>query len=90
MAVEMGRLYFPHCAEVIDKFLDDDVPDALFLDKGTPEEQESKKMRFRELKEDVQMAFNKDIQKNGPVLSSSSSFSSSPKRGAARRARRKR
>ncbi|KAJ6681389.1 REGULATORY PROTEIN NPR3 [Salix koriyanagi] len=88
--VEMGRLYFPHCAEVLDKFLDDDVPDALFLDKGTPEEQKIKKMRFLELKEDVQMAFNKDIQKNSSVLSSSSSFSSSPKRGAARRARRKR
>ncbi|KAJ6412369.1 hypothetical protein OIU84_005427 [Salix udensis] len=88
--VEMGRLYFPHCAEVLDKYMDDDVPDALFLDKGTPEEQKIMKMRFQELIEDVQMAFNKDIQKNRSVLSSSSSFSSSPKRGAARRARRKR
>jgi regulatory protein NPR1 len=89
MAVEMGRRYFPHCSEVLDKFLDDDVPDALYLDKGTPAEQKTKKMRFLELKEDVQMAFNKDMEKNRSVLSSSSSFPSSPKSGVTRKARRK-
>ncbi|XP_011032773.1 PREDICTED: regulatory protein NPR3-like [Populus euphratica] len=88
--VEMGRRYFPHCSEVLDKFLDDDVPDALYLDKGTPAEQKTKKMRFLELKEDVQMAFNKDMEKNRSVLSSSSSFSSSPKRGGTRKAWSKR
>ncbi|CAK7346638.1 unnamed protein product [Dovyalis caffra] len=79
--VEMGRRYFPHCSEVLDKFLDDDMPDALFLDKGTPEEQKTKKMRFMELKEDVQMAFNKDMEKNRSGIASSSSSSSSPKSG---------
>ncbi|KAG6776304.1 hypothetical protein POTOM_019810 [Populus tomentosa] len=87
--VEMGRRYFPHCSEVLDKFLDDGVPDALYLDKGTPAEQKIKKMRFLELKEDVQMALNKDMEKNRSVLSSSSSFASSPKSGVTRKARRR-
>ncbi|XP_011026213.1 PREDICTED: regulatory protein NPR3-like [Populus euphratica] len=87
--VETGRLYFPHCSEVLDKFLDDDMPDALFLDKGTPEEQKTKKMRFMELKDDVQKAFYKDMENNRSVRSSSSSSSSSPKSGVTYKARRK-
>lgn len=89
MAVETGRLYFPHCSEVVDKFLDDDMPDALFLDKGTPEEQKTKKMRFVELKDDVQKAFYKDMENNRSARSSSSSSSSSPKSGVTYKARRK-
>ncbi|XWS18718.1 hypothetical protein CRYUN_Cryun32bG0068900 [Craigia yunnanensis] len=73
--VEMGRRYFPHCSEVLDKFMEDDLPDLFYLERGTPEEQKTKRSRFRELKEDVQKAFNKDkaeINRNG--LSSSSSL----------------
>ncbi|KAK0590336.1 hypothetical protein LWI29_025531 [Acer saccharum] len=78
--VETGRRYFPHCSEVIDKFLDDDMPDALLLEKGSAEEQNIKKMRFTELKEDVQKAFSKDMAVNHrSCLTSSSSSSSSPK-----------
>ncbi|KAL7211099.1 hypothetical protein ACSBR2_014056 [Camellia fascicularis] len=59
-AVEMGRRYFPHCSEVLDKFMEDDLPDLFYLEKGTPEEQLIKRKRFVELKEDVQKAFNED------------------------------
>ncbi|KAE8722932.1 Regulatory protein NPR4 [Hibiscus syriacus] len=75
--VEMGRRYFPHCSEVLDKFMEDDLPDLFYLETGTPEEQKMERTRFRELKEDVQKAFNKDkaeFNRNG--LSSSSSSSS--------------
>ncbi|KAL9373003.1 hypothetical protein Peur_035247 [Populus x canadensis] len=75
--VEMGRRYFPNCSEVLDKFMEDDLPDLFFLEKGTPDEQRIKRTRFMELKEDVQKAFNKDKAViNRSVLSSSSSSSS--------------
>lgn len=81
--VEWGRHYFPHCSEVLDKFLDDDMPEAFFLEEGSPEEQQSKKFRFMELKDEVQKAFSKDIaEKNRSGLSPSSSSSSSPKKFA--------
>ncbi|KAK9049248.1 hypothetical protein SSX86_031786 [Deinandra increscens subsp. villosa] len=58
--VEMGRRYFPHCSEVLDQLMLDDLPDVFYLEKGTPEEQVMKRTRFMELKEDVQRAFSKD------------------------------
>ena len=77
MTVEMGRRYFPNCSEVLDKFMEDDLPDLFFLEKGTSDEQRIKRTRFMELKEDVQKAFNKDkAESNRSVLSSSSSSSS--------------
>ncbi|KAL3570087.1 hypothetical protein D5086_027336 [Populus alba] len=60
MAVEMGRRYFPNCSQVLDKFMEDDLPDLFYLEKGTLDEQRIKKTRFMELKEDVQGAFIKD------------------------------
>ncbi|WOK99560.1 hypothetical protein Cni_G08272 [Canna indica] len=77
--VELGRRYFPHCSQVLDKFLEDDLPDLFYLQKGTPDEQKIKKVRFCELKEDVRKAFSKD--KAGNLFSglSPSSSSSSPK-----------
>ncbi|MBA0569745.1 hypothetical protein Golob_003456 [Gossypium lobatum] len=75
--VEMGRRYFPHCSEVLDKFMEDDLPDLSYLETGTPEEQKIERSRFRELKEDVQRAFKKDkAEFNLNGLSSSSSSSS--------------
>ncbi|XP_050380231.1 BTB/POZ domain and ankyrin repeat-containing protein NPR1-like [Argentina anserina] len=81
--VEMGRRFFPHCSEVLDKFLEDEMDMADYiLEKGTPEEQQNKKMRFLELKDDVQKAFSRDVaEKQGSVLTASSSSSSSPKEG---------
>ncbi|KAK1439395.1 hypothetical protein QVD17_05213 [Tagetes erecta] len=58
--VEMGRRFFPHCSEVLDKFMLDDLPDAFYLEKGTPEEQVMKRTRFVELRKDVLRAFSKD------------------------------
>ncbi|XP_044502036.1 BTB/POZ domain and ankyrin repeat-containing protein NPR1-like isoform X2 [Mangifera indica] len=91
--VETGQDYFPHCSEVLDKFLDDDfinIPDAFLLEKGTPEEQKIKKMRYMELKDDVQKAFYKDMaEKNQSGLSSSSSSSSPAKAGVKRKVRKK-
>ncbi|KAK9281425.1 hypothetical protein L1049_004327 [Liquidambar formosana] len=88
--VDTGRRYFPHCSEVLDKFLEDDMPDFCFLGKGTPEEQRIKRMRFMELKEDVQKAFDKDkAVSNRSGLSSSSSSSSSPKESVNYRGRKK-
>ncbi|MBA0683880.1 hypothetical protein Goari_025507, partial [Gossypium aridum] len=75
--VEMGRRYFPHCSEVLDKFMEDDLPDLFYLERGSLEEQKLKRSRFRELKDDVQKAFNKDkaeFNRNGLTSSSSSSL----------------
>jgi regulatory protein NPR1 len=76
VAVEMGRRYFPHCSEVLDKFMEDDLPDLFYLE-GDSDEQRIKRTRFMELKEDVQKAFNKDkAEFNRSRLSTSSSSSS--------------
>uniref|UniRef100_A0A5B6ZVT3 Putative regulatory protein NPR3-like isoform X2 n=1 Tax=Davidia involucrata TaxID=16924 RepID=A0A5B6ZVT3_DAVIN len=75
--VELGRRYFPHCSQVLDKFMEDDLSDLFYLEMGTPEEQRIKRMRFTELKEDVQKAFNKDkaeLHRSG-FSSASSSYS---------------
>lgn len=86
VTVEMGRRYFPHCSQVLDKFMEDDLPD--LLDKGTPEEQRIKRTRFLELKEDVQKAFNKDKAELHRSGLSSSASSSSMKNGAQHKIRR--
>lgn len=75
--VENGRRFFPHCSEVLDKFLEDDMPDVFFLEKGSEEEQRMKKARFMELKDDVQKAFHKDMAENNHTAFSSSVSSSS-------------
>ncbi|XP_010908601.1 BTB/POZ domain and ankyrin repeat-containing protein NPR1 [Elaeis guineensis] len=77
--VELGRRFFPHCSQVLDKFLEEDLPDLLYLQKGTPDEQKIKKMRYCELKEDVRKAFKKDKADSARSWLSSSSSSSSPK-----------
>lgn len=76
VAVELGRRYFPHCSQVLDKFMEDDLPDALYLETGTPEEQKMKRTRFMELRDEVHRAFNKDKAKlhRSGFSSSSSSF----------------
>lgn len=58
--VSMGRYYFPHCSEVLDKLIQGDLPDLRFLETGTTDEQKIKRQRFLELKEEVQKAFDKD------------------------------
>ncbi|KAI9114267.1 hypothetical protein K1719_014917 [Acacia pycnantha] len=88
--VENGRRFFPHCSDVLDKFLDDDMLDIFFLEKGSEQEQRIKKQRFMELKEDVQKAFHKDMaENNGSGFSSVSSSSSSSKKGLSQRVRKK-
>nr|POE88962.1 regulatory protein npr3 [Quercus suber] len=77
--VEMGRRYFPHCSEVLDKFMEDDLPDLFYLEKGSQDEQRIKRRRFMELKEDVQKAFNKDKAEFNRSRFSSSSSSTSQK-----------
>lgn len=77
VTVETGRRYFPHCSEVIDKFMEDDLPDLCYLDRGTPDERRIKTTRFKEVKEDVQKAFSRDkaeLSRSG--LSSASSTNS--------------
>ncbi|XP_062096036.1 BTB/POZ domain and ankyrin repeat-containing protein NPR1-like [Humulus lupulus] len=89
--VDMGRRYFPHCSEVLDKFMEDDLPSMLYLETGTPEEQKIKRTRFMELKEDVQNAFNKDkaeFNRAGGLSSSSSSSSLKLKDGVKQKARK--
>lgn len=75
--VELGRRYFPHCSDVLDKFLNEESTDLIFLETGTPEDQQVKRMRFSELKEDVRRAFTKD--KAVAAIASSASSSSSPR-----------
>ncbi|KAL3570090.1 hypothetical protein D5086_027339 [Populus alba] len=65
---EMGRRYFPNCSQVLDKFMEDDLPDLFYHEKGTPDEQRIKKTRFMELKEDVQRAFTKKQKTMNIVL----------------------
>ncbi|KAI4306364.1 hypothetical protein L6164_029647 [Bauhinia variegata] len=86
--VEMGRRYFPHCSDVLDKFMEDDLPDLFYLEKGTQEEQRIKTMRFMELKDDVQKAFNKDKAEFTRCGITSSSSSSSLKETVKYKARR--
>lgn len=79
---------------MLDKFLEDDMLDVFFLDRGTEEEQKTKKARFMELKDDVQKAFHKDIAENnrhsgGFSSSLSSSSSSSRREGVGHRGRKK-
>ncbi|KAI3664875.1 hypothetical protein L6452_43486 [Arctium lappa] len=66
--VEMGRRFFPHCSEVLDKFMLDDFPDLLYLENGTVEEQMIKRTRFIELREDVQRAFTIDKAERPNIL----------------------
>ncbi|KAI4365251.1 hypothetical protein MLD38_021250 [Melastoma candidum] len=58
--VEMGMWYFPNCSEVLDKFMEDDLLDLCFLNKGMTDKQSIMTSRYVELKEDVQKAFSKD------------------------------
>ncbi|CAK9165132.1 unnamed protein product [Ilex paraguariensis] len=88
VAVEMGRRYFPHCSEVLDKFMEDDLPDLFYLEKGTLDEQRIKRTRFIELKKDVQRAFSKDKAEHQRSALSSSSSSSSLKGGINYKARK--
>ncbi|PRQ29966.1 putative chromatin remodeling & transcription regulator ABTB family [Rosa chinensis] len=87
--VNMGRCYFPHCSEVLDKFMEDDLPDLFFLETGTPDEQKIKRMRFMELKDEVHKAFSKDkAELNLSGLTSSSSTSSPKKVGVNHKTRK--
>ena len=61
IAVGTSCRYFPHCSEVVDKFLDYDWSNASFLEKGTPEEQILRRAYFMKLKEDMQEALCKDV-----------------------------
>ncbi|CAL4961197.1 unnamed protein product [Urochloa decumbens] len=86
--VELGRRYFPNCSQVLDKFLEDDLPggpDQFYLQRGTPDEQKVKRMRFCELKEDVLKAFSKDKADNSMISGLSSSSSCSPPQKAAKK-----
>ncbi|CAN1327677.1 BTB/POZ domain and ankyrin repeat-containing protein NPR1 [Linum perenne] len=72
--VETGRRFFPNCSEVLDKFMEDDLPDVFYLEKGSADEQLIKRNRYLELKDDVQKAFTKDKAENRNILSSSSTL----------------
>ncbi|WVZ68701.1 hypothetical protein U9M48_017609 [Paspalum notatum var. saurae] len=85
--VELGRRYFPNCSQVLDKFLEDDLPDGLdqfYLQRGTADEQKVKRMRFCELKEDVRKAFSKD-KADSSMFSGTSSMLSSPNQKATKK-----
>jgi len=87
--VELGRRYFPHCSDVLDKFLNEESTDLIFLETGTPEDQQVKRMRFSELKEDVRKAFTKDKAAVAAIASSASSSSSVRYEGRGRQSNRK-
>ncbi|XP_073151259.1 BTB/POZ domain and ankyrin repeat-containing protein NPR1-like [Henckelia pumila] len=78
--VETGRRYFPNCSEVLDRLLEDDTLGPLLLEKGTPEEQRTKKMRYMELKADVMKAFGRDMAEHKLTgFTTRSTVSSSPR-----------
>ncbi|ESQ39613.1 hypothetical protein EUTSA_v10000824mg [Eutrema salsugineum] len=78
--VETGRRYFPYGSEVLDKYMeeyiDEDLLDDVHIAKGSPQERRLKRMRYRELKDDVQKAYSKD--KESKIARSCLSASSSP------------
>lgn len=57
---------------MLDKYLEDEMPDVHVLEKGTEEEQRTKKARFMELRDEVQKAFHKDMAENNHSNISSS------------------
>lgn len=88
LTVELGRRYFPHCSQVLDKFMEDDLPDLFYLEKGSLDEQKFKRSRFVELKGEVQRAFNKDKAELHRCGLSSSSSSSCLKQNINHKARK--
>lgn len=74
VTVDTGRRFFPNCSDILDKMLN-----PLTLESGTPEEQRSKKMRYEQLKDDFEKAFNKDKAENHWAGFKTSSTTSSPK-----------
>lgn len=79
--MDLGRRYFPHCSQVLDNLLGNDLSDLFYLQTGTDDEQKLKRLRFCELKEDVNKAFNKDKARGCSAFGLSSSFSSSSLKG---------
>ncbi|KAG9132193.1 hypothetical protein Leryth_017056 [Lithospermum erythrorhizon] len=89
--VETGRRFFPNCSGVLDELLEDDTLDSLLLEKGTPEEQRNKKMRYMELKDEVMKAFVKDkAESTWSGFTTASSSTSSPTAKDGRRSRKSR
>ncbi|CAH2046370.1 unnamed protein product [Thlaspi arvense] len=79
--VETGRRYFPYGSQVLDKYMEEyidevDILDDVHIEKGSPQERRLKRMRYRELKDDVQKAYSKD--KESTIARSCLSASSSP------------
>ncbi|XP_010441782.1 PREDICTED: regulatory protein NPR3 [Camelina sativa] len=78
--VETGRRFFPYGSEVLDRYMDEyideDILDDLRIEKGSTQERRLKRMRYRELKDDVQKAYSKD--KESKIARSCLSTSSSP------------
>ncbi|CAN6309924.1 unnamed protein product [Urochloa humidicola] len=87
--VELGRRYFPHCSDVLDNFLNEESTDLIFLETGTLEDQQVKRMRFSELKEDVRKAFTKDKAAVAAIASSASSSSSPRYEGRGRQSNKR-
>ncbi|KAG2301824.1 hypothetical protein Bca52824_030475 [Brassica carinata] len=76
--VETGRRYFPYGSEVLDKYMEEYIDDDLHSEeKGSPHERRLKRMRYRELKDDVQKAYSKD-KESKIARSCLSAASSSP------------
>ncbi|KAJ9557613.1 hypothetical protein OSB04_012227 [Centaurea solstitialis] len=87
--VETGRRYFPNCSEVLDKFMDDDLQDFLDLEDEAGEEEDVKRIRFAELKEDVQRAFTLDKAELHKGLASSMYYPATRGKGSKPRYARK-
>ncbi|KAJ6813700.1 putative regulatory protein NPR1 isoform X1 [Iris pallida] len=69
--VELGMRYFPRCAEVLSKIMDDDYSDLSYPEQNTTE---GRKQRYLELQDEMKKAFDEDKQKlDGSVFSSKSS-----------------
>ncbi|CAH8390270.1 unnamed protein product [Eruca vesicaria subsp. sativa] len=81
--VDTGRRYFPYGSEVLDKYMEEYIDDDLHIEKGSPQERRLKRMRYRELKDDVQKAYSKDKESKIArfCLSTSTSPSSSLRDG---------
>ncbi|KAH7851271.1 hypothetical protein Vadar_009351 [Vaccinium darrowii] len=82
--VELGKLFFPRCSEVLDDMVDNDLTELVFMPNETQEERQLKKQRYTELKEDITRAFREDKEEINRLIHVPSSSSSTSIRGVGR------
>lgn len=76
--MELGKLFFPRCSEILSKIMDaDDISELACLENDNPEDRLLKKQRYIELQEVIKKAFDEDKEEfDRSAMSFSASTSS--------------